>query len=96
MLSVRVDDDVYGLDDASSDELIRRLELASPEDAGEADPGSTLDKLRDAIDSEEPAELDDADLALLGVVLEAWMLEVDGDLPADASELRYAISDRLT
>jgi hypothetical protein len=96
MLSIRVGEDVYGLDDSSSAELIRRLELASPTPpAGAPEPGSTLDKLRDAAESEEPAQLDDGDLALIGVVLEAWMVEVDGDLPADVLELRYAISARF-
>jgi hypothetical protein len=91
MLTVRIDEDLYGLDDASASELIRRLEQASLE----AEPGSTLDKLQETVNSEEPADLDDADLALLGVVVEAWAVEVGGDLPGDVSELRYAISDRL-
>lgn len=96
MLSIRVDGDSYGLDDASSAELVRRLENASPPvEAGEPEPGSTLDKLRDALDAEEAAELDDGDLALLGVVVEAWAVEVDGDLAADVEELRYAIAARL-
>jgi hypothetical protein len=96
MLSIRVGEDVYGLDDSGSAELIRRLELASPAPPpGGAEPGSTLEKLQEAAESEEPAQLDDGDLALIGVVLEAWMLEVDGDLPADVLELRYAISDRF-
>jgi hypothetical protein len=96
MLSIRVGDDVYGLDDSGSAELIRRLEVATPASpAGGLEPGSTLDKLREAAESEEPAQVDDGDLALIGVVLEAWMVEVDGDLPADVLELRYAISDRF-
>jgi hypothetical protein len=96
MLSIRVDDDVYGLDDSSSAELVRRLEDASlPLEAGEPEPGSTLDKLRDALDSEQPAELDDGDLALVGVVVEAWAVEVNGDLAGDVEELRYAIAARL-
>jgi hypothetical protein len=95
MLSIRVDNDVYGLDDASSAELVRRLEDASPLEAGEPEPGSTLDKLRDALDSEQPAELNDSDLALVGVVVEAWAVEADGDLAGDVEELRYAIAARL-
>jgi hypothetical protein len=97
MLSIRVGDDVYGLDDAGSADLVRRLELASPGlPGGEPEPGTTLDKLRDAVHSQEPADLDDTDLALVGVVLEAWAVEVDGDLPSDVLELRYAISARLS
>ena len=93
MLSIRVDDDVYVLDDSSSSALLRRLEDASPSPEGEID--TTLEKLRAALDSDEPAQLDDGDLALIGVVLEAWAVEEDGDLPGDAEELRYAIADRL-
>ena len=96
MLSIRVDDEVYGLDDASSAELVRRLEDASPPlEAGEPEPGSTLEKLRDALDAQEAAVLDDGDLALLGVIVEAWAVEVDGDLAGDVEELRYAIAARL-
>ena len=93
MLLIRVEDNVYGLDDSSSSELIRRLEDASPPPEGPID--TTLEKLRDAVDSQAAAQLDDGDLALIGVVLEAWAVDVDGDLPGDAEELRYAIADRL-
>jgi hypothetical protein len=95
MLSIRMDDDVYGLDDSSSSELLRRLEDASPVEEGQHEPLTTLEKLRDAVDSEEAAQLDDGDLALIGVVLEAWAVEVDGDLAGDVEELRYAIAARL-
>jgi hypothetical protein len=95
MLSIRMDDDVYGLDDLSSSELLRRLEDASPVEEGQHEPLTTLEKLRDAVDSEEAAQLDDGDLALIGVVLEAWAVEVDGDLAGDVEELRYAIAARL-
>ena len=95
MLSIRVDDDVYGLDDSSSSELLRRLEGASPAEDGQHEPETTLEKLRNALDSEEAARLDDGDLALIGVVVEAWAVEVDGDLAGDVEELRYAIADRL-
>jgi hypothetical protein len=96
MLSIRVGDDVYGLDDASSAELLQRLEPSRPFAGGEPVAGSVHDKLRVAGDSQEPADLDDTDLTLVGVVLEAWAVEVDGDLPADVLELRYAISARLS
>jgi hypothetical protein len=93
MLSISVEDDVYGLGDSSSSELLRRLEEASPPPEGEID--TTLEKLRAALDSEQAARLDDGDLALIGVVLEAWAVEEDGDLPGDVEELRYAIAARL-
>lgn len=90
MLEIRVLGDVYGLDDASARELVRRVEAASP-----SEQATTLDKLRDAEDEGIPAELDDGDLALVGVVLEAWFQDTDGDLPADAHELQLAIADYL-
>jgi hypothetical protein len=96
MLSIRVGDDLYGLDDSSSAELLRRLEPTRPYEGGEPVAGSVYDKLRFAGDSQEPADLDNTDLALVGIVLEAWAVEVDGDLPADVLELRYAISARLS
>ena len=92
MFTIRVGDDVYELSEPSSAELARRLVPASPplQAGGEPSPGSIQDRLRDA--AREPAELDDGQLALIGVVVEAWALEVDGDLPADVQELRHAIA----
>lgn len=94
MFTIRVSDDVYELSEANSEELARRLEPASPplQEGGEPSPGSIQDKFRDAVHSQEPAELDDGQLALIGVVVEAWALEVDGDLPADVQDLRHAIA----
>jgi hypothetical protein len=94
MVSIRVGDNVYGLDDSSSAELLRRLEDATPVEEG-VGPRSTFVKLRGAVGSDQSADLDDGDLALIGVVVEAWAVEVDGDLPPDVEELRYAVSDRL-
>jgi hypothetical protein len=95
MLSVRVDDDVYGLDDPSSVELVRRLEDASPVPDSEDGVETTLEKVRGALDADDPVELDDGDLALLGVVVEAWAVEAEGDLPGDVEELREAIADEI-
>jgi len=94
MFSIRVGDDAYQLSEASSEELARRLEPASPpvQEGGEPSPGSIQDKLRDAVHSRDPAELDEGQLALIGVVIEAWALEVDGDLPVDVQDLRRAIA----
>jgi hypothetical protein len=92
VLAIRVGDDEYGLDDPAAAELIERLEPTDPDDPGAR---STYDKLSEAMDADGALQLDDADLALIGVVLEAWALEVEGDLPGDVLELRYAISDRL-
>ncbi|HZB23889.1 MAG TPA: hypothetical protein VE444_08595 [Gaiellaceae bacterium] len=90
MLEIRVGDDVYGLGDLTADELVRRVERASPElVGGEPAPGSALEKLRTS------AELEPGDLALVGVVLEAWFQETNGDVPEDARELQLAISRRL-
>jgi hypothetical protein len=96
MLEIRVGGDVYGLDDSTAGELVRRVESASPElvDA-EPEPGSALDKLRNAQDAQTSAELEPGDLALVGVVLEAWFQETNGDIPEDARELQLAIARRL-
>ena len=97
MLAIRVGDDVYELSAESSAELARRLEPTSPPlERGEPAPGSIQDKLRDAVHSRQPAELDEGHLALVGVVLEAWAVEVDGDLPADVHDLRHGIAARLS
>ena len=96
MLEIRVGGDVYGLDDASAGELVRRVERASPElVGGEAEPGSALDKLREANDAQTSADLEPGDLALVGVVLEAWFQETNGDIPEDARELQLAIARQL-
>ena len=95
MLEIRVGDDTYGLADETAARLVRRVELATPQVGGEPDPGTTLDKLRDAHHGHARAELDDGDLALLGVVLEAWFQETSGELPGDAEELRLAIARHL-
>jgi len=96
MLVIRVGDELYELTAASAAELARRLEPTSPPlERGEPAHGSIQDKLRDAIHSRQAAELDEGHLALVGVVLEAWAVEVDGDLPADVQDLRHAIAARL-
>ena len=97
MFAIRVGDDAYELSGASSKELARRLEPASPplQEGGEPSPGSIQDKLRDAVHSQEPAELDGGHLALIAVVVEAWAMEVDGDIPADVRELWDAIAAHL-
>jgi hypothetical protein len=96
MLAIRVGDDVYELSAASFDELARRLEPTSaPLERGEPAADSIQDKLRDAIHSRQPAELHEGHLALVGVVLEAWAVEGDADLPADVQDLRHAIAARL-
>ena len=68
-------------------ELLRRLEGASPVEERQHEPETTLEKLRDTLDAEDAAQLDDGDLALVGVVLEAWAVEVDGEVPGDVEEL---------
>ena len=96
MLEIRVRDEVYGLDDDTAAELVRRTELATaPLVGGEPEPGTTLDRLRNAHHAQAPAALDEGDLALLGVILDAWFQETNGDLAADAEELRLAIARYL-
>ena len=92
MLEIRLGDGVYTLDEQSSQELLRRL--PAPPLEGEPATDSLEDKLRAALDSDEPADLDDGELAILGVVIEAWATEVGVDA-ADVQELRDAIADEL-
>ena len=92
MLQLTIGDDVFGLDDATAIELMRRVDLSTP---AQHDAAATVEKLRDASSSEAPAPLDDGDLALIGVELEAWFQETNGALPPDAEELRLAISRQL-
>jgi hypothetical protein len=61
---------------------------------GKPEPGTTLATLQDAIHAQVPADVDAADVTLIGVELEAWSAEA-GDLPADAGELRSAIAQQL-
>jgi hypothetical protein len=96
MLAIRVGSDVYELDDAAGAELVQRLQTSAPLEGGEPAEGSTADKLGDSLHSREPADLDDGDLALVGVVLESWAVDVDGDLPTDVEDLRSAIAARLS
>ena len=92
MLAITVGNEVHVLNEGTASGLVQRLRMSSPLlEGGEPEPGTTLFKLHDAIHAQEPADLDQADLALILVELEAWNLEVDGDLPADAHELRSAI-----
>ena len=94
MLSLRVGDSVYALEDESASELVRRVgegEGASLV-GGEPERGSPLEKLREGVHSQEPLDLDSTEIVIVGIVLEAWLVEVGGDLPGDVQELRHAIS----
>jgi hypothetical protein len=94
MLSLRVSDGVYGLEDESASELVRRLGEGGgpPLVGGEPEPGSFLEKLREGYHSQEPVDLDSTEIVIVGIVLEAWLVEAGGDLPGDVEELRHAIS----
>ncbi|HEX6656551.1 MAG TPA: hypothetical protein VF065_00635 [Ilumatobacter sp.] len=93
MLAITVGDEVHVLDEGTASGLVQRVRMSSSLlEGGEPEPGTTLFKLRHA---QEPTDLDQADLALILVELEAWNLEVDGDLPADAQALRSAITALL-
>jgi hypothetical protein len=94
MLAIRVGDGVYTLDEESSQELFRRLTSAPLEGGGPAG-GSLEDNLRAALGGREPVELDRGELAVLGVVIEAWATEMGVDA-ADVQELRDAIADELS
>ena len=93
MLAIQVGDDVYELSEDSAEALVQRVPHP-PLMGGEPVSGSLLDKLRYAIQHEKPARLDDAELAVLGAVIEAWATEVAVDA-ADVQALRDAIGNRL-
>jgi hypothetical protein len=95
MIGVRVGDDVYELDDQSTDELLRRIRETEPPDHADSEAAESLDhKLAAAAAAEEPAAPDLAELALLGIVIEAWAMEVGTDA-ADVEDLREAIAREL-
>ena len=93
MLAIRVGDGVYELSEGSAGELVRRLP-GEPLEGGEPTTGSLRYKLRDAIQSREPADLDHGELAILGVVIEEWANELGVDA-ADVQTLREAIAREL-
>ena len=95
MIAIRVGDGVYALDDESATEVLRRVRAAEPADHDDTEAAESLDrKLRAAADADEPAEPDGAELAVLGIVIEAWATEVGTDA-ADVEALRGAIADAL-
>jgi hypothetical protein len=92
---VRIGSDVYGLTDSSLDELTRRVRDAEPPDHDESEAAQSLErKLVAAAETGAPVEPDPAELALLGVVIEAWAVELGTDA-ADVESLREAIADAL-
>jgi hypothetical protein len=93
VLAVRVADDVFVLSESSAAELIGRVPRA-PREGGEAVSGSLEEKLRDAVDLEEPAILDRGELAILGAVIESWATEMGVDA-ADVQDLRAAIAEHV-
>ena len=93
MLPIRVGDQVYVLSQDSAGNLVRRIPRP-PLEGGEPAESSLHAKLRDAFHSGEPAELDRGELAVLGIVIEAWATELGVDA-ADVQELRDAIGNEL-
>lgn len=95
MIGIRVGDDVYEIDDKSADELLRRIRATEPPDHVDTEASESLDhKLAAAAAGGEPAAPDLAELALLGIVIEAWAMEVGTDA-ADVEDLREAIAREL-
>jgi hypothetical protein len=95
VIRIRVGDDVYELDDESADELLRRIRVTEPPDHADTEASESLDhKLAAAAAAGEPAAPDLAELALLGIVIEAWAMEVGTDA-ADVEDLREAIAREL-
>lgn len=93
MLPIRVGDQVYVLSKDSAAELVRRIPRP-PAEGGEPAEGTLHAKLRDALEGGKPAELDRGELAVLGIVIEAWATELGVDA-ADVQELRDAIANEL-
>jgi hypothetical protein len=88
MLAIRVADRVFTLDADEADGLIRHLERAEP--ATEELEAN----LRAALEAGEPANLDQGELAILGIVIESWATEMGVDA-GDVQDLRGAIADEL-
>jgi len=93
MLAIQVGDRVYEIADDHAGELVSRLP-SPPLEGGNSPSGSLHDKLRSAIHSQEPADLDHGELAILGVVIEEWANELGVDA-ADVQTLREAIAREL-
>ena len=93
MVLLRVADDVFELSESSADELLQRIAPTEPSDQ-ESASDSLEQHLREG--GQAPLTLDDGELAVIGVVIEAWTAEVGLDaLPDDVHELRHAIAERL-
>ena len=83
------------LEDDSVDELLGRVAEVEPADHDHREAAQSLDaKLRAAIAAGESATLDRGELAVLGVVIEAWAIELGTDAP-DVEALRDAIANEL-
>ena len=97
MLRLRIGHGVYALEEESASELVRRVGEGGgpPLLGGEPEGGSLLDTLREGVHSQEPVELDKTEIVIVGIVLEACLVEAGGDLPEDVEELRQAISAEL-
>jgi hypothetical protein len=94
VVHIRVGDDVYELSESSAATLLQRIEPTEPSDEESASV-SLEHHLRDPAD-DALVDLDDGELAVLGVVIEAWTAEAGVDaLPDDVHELRQAIAERF-
>lgn len=93
MLAIRIGDEDRVLSDESAAELIRRLP-PPPLEGGEPLSESLEGKLREALETDEPALLEPGELALLGGTIEAWATELGVDA-ADVQQVRDAIAAEL-
>ena len=94
MLPIRVGEEVCVLGEDSAAELLSRIPRA-PAAGGEPIANTIEAKLRDALQSELPAEFDRGELAIIGATIEAWAMELAVDA-ADVQDLRDAIAEELT
>jgi hypothetical protein len=92
VIAIRVGDEVFELEDDHAEELLRRVRDTELPDV-ESEVAESLDR-KLAAAGDEPAAPDAGELALLGIVIEAWATELGTDA-ADVERLRDAIAEEL-
>jgi hypothetical protein len=94
MPEVRIGPDVYGLTEESLAELTARVREAEPPDHDRGEAAQTLEEKLQAAATGASPELDPGELAVLGVVIESWAVELGTNAP-DVESLRDAIADAI-
>lgn len=94
MPELHIGEDVYGLTDESLAELTVRVREAEPGDHDSSEAAQSLETKLDAAARGDSPRLDLAELAVLGVVIESWAVELGTNAP-DVESLRDAIADAI-